>query len=520
MMKKRWKFTKVLLSASVVALAAVGTSAPAMAQQCASERESSPTLSPRIGKRIQDLYTLSEEEKYQEALAGYNQLISQQGDSLSAYEKSTIYELRGSIRANSEDYRGALRDFEVAVNTNGLPVSRNNQLRFFIAQLYFQLEDFDSAIKGLNGWISNSLACGEVVDSDAYFLLAAAYIQKSPPNYRLAMDPAEKAKATAPAPKKTHYDVLNQVYNELKEETKRGALLEQMVNYWPSEKQYWVQLSGLYETTGKSQEAFSVLEVAYRAGLLTTEGELKSLVQYYSYFDNPYRAAKMLEREMAAENIERTQDNLILLSQLWSQAREHKKSIPILREAANNAPNGELSYRLGMVLLADEQYRASQTALERALNKGGMDSKDTGDAWLLLGTARFSQAGPEDVAIWRNARKAFVNAQRYPTARNRATGWITYIDAVIDTYVRGIELERRQKLQICLDKLGRIERDQRIRDLQNREATPEERAAEAAVQAECGEDALAAEEASEGAAEGATEDGADEATEETAEATE
>ena len=135
---------------------------------------------------------------------------------------------------------------------------------------------------------------------------------------------------------------------------------------------------------------------------------------------------------MNAGNIDREQKNLILLSQLWSQAREHKKSIPILSEAARNSSKGELSYRLGMVLLADEQYAASARALEAALNKGGMDRKDTGDAWLLLGTARFSQAGPSDTEIWASARQAFVRAQAYDNARRRASDWITYIDAVVD----------------------------------------------------------------------------------------
>ena len=223
----------------------------------------------------------------------------------------------------------------------------------------------------------------------------------------------------------------------------------------------------------------------HRAGLLTTEAELKTVVQYYSFFDNPYRGAKMLEREMNAGNIARNQDNLILLSQLWSQSREHKKSIPILQEAAGNSSNGELSYRLGMVLLADEQYAASQRALQQALNKGGMDRDDTGDAWLLLGTARFSQAGPEDLDIWASAREAFVNAQRYQKSAQRASQWITYIDAVRQTYVDGVRLTAQQNLERCEDDQKRFEQAARIRELQNRGMTAEERAVEAEYRRDC-----------------------------------
>ena len=483
-MKKRRNLLNTVFAASAALLTTAGGSA-ALAQQCAAENESAPTLSPRIGQKVQELYELAVAERYQEALAGYDELIAQRGANMTPYEKSTVYELRGSIKANSDDFPGALRDFQVALNTNGLPVSRNNQLRYFIAQLNFQQENYGEAIRGLNAWIQNSRACGETVDANAYYLLAAAYIQFQPPNYRAAQDPAERAVNSAPTPRKGSYDLLNLVYSELGENAKRGALLEQMVNYWPGEKSYWVQLSGLYSTTGKDKEAFSVLEVAYRAGLLDKESELITLINYYSYFDNPYRGATMLVKEMDAGNIERDQDNLILLSQLWSQSREHKKSIPILREAARNASNGELSYRLGQVLLADEQYAASQRALETALNKGGMDRKDTGDAWLLLGTARFNQAGPEDTAIWRSARQAFVNAQRYETARGQATSWIAYIDAVINTYRQQKDEEARLAKLQCEDELKRLEQQQRIRELQNRQPTPEETANENAIRTRC-----------------------------------
>lgn len=459
---------------------------PAAAQQCdAEEGGASKTLDPRVGAEIQKIYELMQNEQYAEALAGFNNLIANRGDSMKAYDKSTVYELRGSVKVNMENFGGALQDFQTALNANGLPAARNNQLRYFIAQLNFQMERYQTAITGLNQWINNARACNVAVDSNAYYLLAAAYTQISPPNFRAAVRPAEQAIAGMDEPRKGYFDLLNLVYSELNDNAKRTPLLERMVNIWPNERSYWTQLSGAYSVMGKDRDAFSVLEVAYRAGLVKAENELLTLIQYYSFFDNPYRGAVLLEREMNANNIKRNQKNLILLSQLWSQAREHKKSIPILREAAGQSSNGELYYRLGMVLLADEQYAASQRALESALNRGGMDQKDTGDAWLLLGTARFSQAGPEDTRIWASARQAFVNAQRYSNSRRRASDWITYIDAVVNAYWDGRKLEYQQNLDACKDDMARFERDQRIRDLQNREATPEELEEQQARMDEC-----------------------------------
>lgn len=464
------------------------TAANAQPAQCAEDEGPSKTLSTAVARVLQDVFAQMQEEQYQEALVALNELIANRGDSMPAYDAATSYELRGSVKASLEDFRGALGDFQRALNLNALPQSRNNQLRYFIAQLQFQEEQYQAAIDGLNRWVQFARTCGQNVDPNAYYLLAAAYGQIQPPNWRAALSPAENAVAANKAqgePNKAYYDLLNLVYSELGNDAKRGPLLEEMVNVWPGTKGYWTQLSGLYSQAGRDRDAFAVLEVAYRAGLLTSESELKTLIQYYSFFNNPFRGAEMLEREMAAGNIDRDQDNLILLSQLWSQAREHKRSIPILREAASGSSTGTLYYRLGQVLLADEQYSAAQRALENAVNRGGMNRKDTGDAWLLLGTARFNQAGPEDTAIWTNARRAFVNAQRYDNARTRASQWVSYIDAVAQTYRDGKALERRQAIERCQDELQRLEQQQRIRDLQNREPTAEELAEEEATRTQC-----------------------------------
>lgn len=447
---------------------ATRTKRPSDDQGSSRPRRRSETLSPAVAKDLQEVFELMTAEQYQQALGVVDQLISRRGSSMKAFDKATTYELRGSIKANLENFQGALRDFQIALDTGALPIARNNQLQYFIAQLHFQLEDFPAAIRGLNRWISDAQAAGQPIDANAYYLLAAAYV--STENFSAARNPAEQAVALRSQAKKGDYDLLNLVYSELNQASPRLALLEKMINIWPQDRGYWTQLSGLYSTSKRDSDAFAVLEVAYRAGLLSKQAEILTLVQYYSFFDNPFRGAKLLEREMDAGLVERNQKNLTLLSQLWSQAREHKRAIPVLRAAAKSASNGALYYRLGQVLLADEQYGEASKALSSALNKGGMSSKDTGDAWLLLGTARFSQAAPEDRAQLRKAREAFVNARRFKTARAQAADWTTYIDAIITTQLDGIRLENQQKIEAAGDDIKRIKTQIQVCRLQGCDA--------------------------------------------------
>ncbi|MEZ5916640.1 MAG: hypothetical protein R3C40_03595 [Parvularculaceae bacterium] len=434
------------------------TSGAAMAQEDDEPRRRSQSLDPAVAKVLSEVFDLQNLDPPQNdaALAKMNELIASRGDRMKAYDKAVSYQMRGSLRVGKEDFRGALSDFQTALNANGFEATQNNQLRYAIAQIQFQLENYQAAIQGLNQWISSARAAGENVDANAYYLLAAAYTQITPPNYRSAIQPAEQAVAARAEAKKSDYDLLNLIYSETSENTKRAALLEKMINLWPHERGYWTQLSGLYSTTQRDQQAFSVLEVAYRAGLLSKESEIITLVNYYSYFDNPYRGAKLLEREMEAGNVARNTKNLTLLSQLWSQSREHKRAIPVLQQAARGADTGELYYRLGQVLLADEQYVASERALVSAINKGGLNAEKTGDIWLLLGTARFSQAGPGDCAKRADARKAFVNAQRYPKSSRQAREWVTYIDAITKTEGDQDRLEAQQNEEARLDQIERL----------------------------------------------------------------
>ena len=217
-----------------------------------------------------------------------------------------------------------------------------------------------------------------------------------------------------------------------------------MVEIWPDDLSYWRQLSSLYSEQEQQMKAFSALETAYVNGLIDDEDDIVLLAQYYSTFDNPHRGAKLIESEMEDGNVEETVDNLELLSQLWSQAREHKKAIPVLRQAARLSDEGVLSFRLGQSLLADENNEAAEEAFETALDKGGLSDARRAEAWILLGNARFNQAGPGDRDQRVAADEAFAQAEKFGSTRSQASDWRQYITAINRTERRQAELEQEQ----------------------------------------------------------------------------
>jgi len=398
----------------------------------------SATLSPAVATQLLDAYEDMEEENYTLAIEKLNDLLARRGDGMRDFDRASVLQVRGSAYVNLENYQAALNDFAQVLEINALPEDQNLRMRFNMAQLYFVTERYEEAIKFFEDW----LAMEENPSETAYFMLSASHYNLR--DFRDALVAIDRALELAESPTKRTYDLKNVILSELVLTEERTEHVKLMVEYWPQELPYWRQLSGLYLDQDMRLESFAVLETAYLEGLEITEDDKIILAQFYSGFNNPSRGAELLEYEMAEGNIERDVDNLELLSQLWSQAREHKKAIPVLREAARLSDTGVLSFRLGQSLLADEQNEAAETALRNAIDKGDMKEDMLGEAWMLLGNARFNQAEPGDQDQRALAAEAFARAERYENTRDQARSWRQYIQAINQTEQRQIALEREQ----------------------------------------------------------------------------
>ncbi|MFU8877483.1 MAG: tetratricopeptide repeat protein, partial [Wenzhouxiangellaceae bacterium] len=366
-------------------------------------------------------------------------LMDRRGEDMKDFDKASVLQIRGTAHVNLDDLDSALRDFEQAVRLNALPEDQQNRLRFNMAQIYFVNERYEESIRLFEEWMQQP---DVEITHTTYFMLGAAHYNLD--NYREALDPILKAIEISPEPDRRYHDLLNVLYSNLEMIPERTRLLERMVELWPGELNYWRQLSALYMEQGDQMKSFSALEAAYLHGLLESQSDIILLAQYYSTFDNPHRGAELIAKEMDDGRVERNVDNLELLSQLWSQAREHRRAIPVLREAAGLAETGKLFFRLGQSLLADEQNEQAEQAFQNAIDKGGLEDAQTAEAWMLMGNARFNQAGPGDRDQRMAADRAFAQAERFGATRRQASDWRGYIRAINETETRQALLEREQ----------------------------------------------------------------------------
>lgn len=401
------------------------------------------TLDPRVARELMKAYELFGEEQFQQSLQALNKIVSD-FPNMKAFDRATVLQIRGSVHVNLENLEAGLQDFSTALELGVLKPETQNQLRFNVAQLYFVTEQYEASVREFERWMSTE---GNEPTHTAYFMLAAAYYNLD--EHRNSLKPIDSAIKLAPEPEKRYYDLKNVVLSELEMTEERTRLMETMISIWPDQLSYWRQLASLYMEQGEDRKSFSTLETAYLNGLIESEGDIVVLAQYYSSFNNPHRGAQMLEKELEAGNVERNVENLELLSQLWSQAREHRKAIPVLREAARMAEDGNLYFRLGQALMASEDYPRAEAAFENALDKGGLNDDREADAWLLLGTARFNQADPGEREQRMLADRAFARAEQSSNTRQQAREWRNYIRAINDTETRQAALEEEQREQMA-----------------------------------------------------------------------
>ncbi len=436
--------TLVLVLSAVLVVGLAGAAWAQDGEDSERDDEEVPTLDPRVAEDLLEAYELIQEEDYEGALERLDRLMNRRGDSMKPFDKASVLQVRGTAHINVEDNEGALQDFAAALELGALPTNQQNRLRFNLAQLYFVSERYEDSIRLFEQWME-----GEDVDvtDTAYFMLGASHYNLD--EYREAAQAIRQAIEVADEPEQRYYELLNAIYVELGDPDARARLLETMVEIWPGNLSYWRQLSALYMQMDEQFKAFAALETAYLNGLIEKGSDVINLAQYYSTFENPHRGAEVMEKEMETGRVERNVDNLELLSQLWSQAREHARAIPVLREAARMSDEGELSFRLGQALLADEKYADAEPALESALEKGGLEDQKTAEAWILLGTARFNQAEPGEREQRNEADEAFAQAEQYPRTRRQAADWRNYIDAINRTERRQAALEQEQSERLA-----------------------------------------------------------------------
>ena len=379
-------------------------------------------LSPHTYKTLSAARQQLEQGAYNAALDTLGTLLDAPGRG--GYEEAVVQQMLGHVQLSRESYAAAIKAFERSLALRQLPPATEQQLRFNLGQLYLTREQPDKAIAILEDWFDREPA----PSAQAHVLLAQAFAQKQ--QYRKAIPLLQTANSLSDTPHAEWYQALLAMHYELQSYRACVPLLKKMIRLFPGQTGYWQQLAGVYMALNDQDAALSALELAFRQDALNSEQELLQLVRLYLSAGIPYKAARLLEQQMAAGKISNSARQRELLARAWTSARERKQAISALERAIQDNARPELRLRLAQWYIESEDWQAVTHML--APLDGEENTRTVSQARLLQGIARF-ELGDTDAA-----RSAFQRAREHPKTRKTAQQWLDFIDTQPGEKTRGI----------------------------------------------------------------------------------
>lgn len=203
--------------------------------------------------------------------------------------------------------------------------------------------------------------------------------------------------------------LLRAAYFELEEMDKVKEILERLVVEW-SKKEYWTQLSAFYGQDRQEKEQMAAYQTAYHEGFLEKSSEFVQMAQLYLSVEAPYEAAKLLQKAMDEDKVDKEVKNWKILAQAWFLSGYDEPAIVALREAAKLSDDGELDIRLARSLNNIADYEGCTNSAKTAIKKG--DLKRLDESYITLGMCQF------EIADFEGAKDAFANAKVDADQRN------------------------------------------------------------------------------------------------------
>ena len=337
------------------------------------------------------------------------------------YEKTQVWNMLGYVAYSLDDFKGAIRYYRLVVDGVGTPPELKLDTRYTLAQFYAMQEQYALAVIEMEIWINAAI----IVGADARMLLAQLYYQLERKADALAMVEIAIAESEAKAilPKESMWSLQRVLYYEKDDLKKVTSILQKLVKHYPKWT-YWKQLGGMYGAQERETDQLVATEMVYLNDQLTTESQVMSMAYMYLGAEVPYRAARIIEKGMKDEIIEKTAKNLEVLGQAWWQAKNLQGALKSFEEASKYSDTGEIQSRIASIYLDLGKDKQAYKAAQKAAKKG--DIKNTSTNYATMGSALIN------LHCYKDAVKAFtksVKAAKTKKAKRYPSQWIKFANA-------------------------------------------------------------------------------------------
>ena len=406
MFKKSLVVAAFTLGSAIALPAAAQSSAPVVCPGY--EKGTTNLVGERVGKKVQKAFEAYNEDLIDDAITILSEIEAKED-----FDKAYVNRFLGNIMA-TKDGMGpkALELLVSSVETKVLNDLEHSQTLKLVADLSLQEKEYEQAVEYYQAYLD--FTCKE--DPEVYTRMANAFYELK--QYDKLIEPANKAIALYEEPNKNPYVLKLSSYYERKMYKETVGVAEDIVNTFPEESKWWVQLGQFYLMIEDYKKSLATLEIAYDQGFLEKPNLIKMLSQLYATNNMPYRSAKVLAENIANGKIEKTADNLASVANSYHQAMEYETAAQYYQQAAEMSSDPEFYRKQGVLLLVAEDYKGAITALSKALERG---VEDPGKVHFSLMEANF-YAGD-----FKQAYEHIKEAKKDKTLRRNANAWEPYI---------------------------------------------------------------------------------------------
>ncbi len=341
-------------------------------------------------------------------------------ENIKPYDKAVINQTLGYAYNAQENYKRSIESFIKAVRSDALPVKVTHELTYIIAQLYIHAEKYTEGLSYLDKWFEKE----SNPSSEAHLLAASAYYQIN--QFKKLIPHAKYAIEKSDAPQQSWYELLIAGYYETKMYRDAALLLETMINKYPDNDSYWLQLVAVYQQNKQEKKALAISELAYEKGILKGD-DIIQLAQTYLYLQLPLEAATMLDSEINNGTIDSSKANIELLSNSWLLAHDEEKAAFTLEQYISKFNDISLNYKLAHIYVELENWDKAKNTLETVVTDKNITTqpKIEATAWLLLGISSYHK---KDTV---RSTQALNKALAFEETRDQAKWWLNQIEEEI-----------------------------------------------------------------------------------------
>lgn len=378
------------------------------------------SVGARCAKALEKVQVVLEEENWPESMNMLAEVEANPKTCSSDYEQTQIWKFQGYVHYSLEDFASAIAAYRKVINGVGTPPELRLDTRYTIAQLYTVEERYAEAAKELEIFMSEAT----IVGADAKVLLAQIYYQLERKADSLSMleEAINDVEAKGILPKEGWWSLQRVLYYEKNDYKTVVNILEKLIKHYPKWT-YWKQIGGMYGELERESDRLVATEVVYLNNQLDKESQVMSMAYMFLGAEVPYRAARIIEKGMKDEIIERNAKNLEVLGTAWYQSKDLKMALKALESASKYSDTGNLQSRLAGIYLDLGRDKKAYLAARKAAKKGGV--KRPAANYLVMGNALVNLHCYKDaISAFQKSLKVATDkkSKRYPKQ------WIRYAD--------------------------------------------------------------------------------------------